>query len=120
MSVLPSRPPFVREAVATFTDVARSFERVERAMRGLFTPTTLVAARSPYSVKGTEWLILCDCTAGAITLTFPDAALVDGMFVTVRKTDTSANAERCGPPFQFPRPPFRRLASAELRKSVKE
>lgn len=91
MSNTLARTPFARSDTATFADVDQNLKRVEQAQKGVFVPLVLVSARSPYSIKGTEWLILCDCTAGAITLTFPPAARVDGLHVTVVKTDASAN-----------------------------
>lgn len=87
-----ARVPYARLAPPNAPEVDRELQKIERFSTGLFVPLVLVSARSPYSIKGTEWLILCDCTAGAITLTFPLAARVDGLFVTVVKTDATANA----------------------------
>lgn len=94
MTALPlARRPYARLQDANINDaVYREFAKVEQQQIGMFVPKTLGAARSPYTVQGTDWLILCDCTAGAITLTFPAAGRLDGFFVQVIKTDVSANA----------------------------
>lgn len=92
MSNTLARPPYARADAADFPSVNRELVRVAAQQQGMFVPTVLVSARSPYTVRSTDWLILCDCTAGPITLTFPLAARVDGLYVTVVKTDASANA----------------------------
>jgi hypothetical protein len=92
MSNVQNRQPFKRVGSASPAMVDLNLQAIERFLTGVFVPKTLVAALSPYAVQSTDWLLLCDCTAGAITLTFPAAARVDGLFVTVVKTDASANA----------------------------
>ncbi len=95
MSNTPARVPFARTVVISLTDADLNFQRVESQQKGMFQPRVLVfgmaGSPSPYTVRATDWLILCDCTNGAITLTFPLAARLDGLLVTVVKTDASAN-----------------------------
>lgn len=53
--------------------------------------TTVNNAASPYTVLGTDAVIDCDATAGAVTLNLP-AATGTHRELTVKKTDSSANA----------------------------
>jgi len=92
MSAIPSRQPFSRIPTASFPSADLNFQGVQRFLEGLYVPLILTAARSPHPVKSTDWLILCNCTDGAITLAFPDAGRVDGLDLVVVKTDNSANA----------------------------
>ncbi len=101
MSNTLARTPYARldigaaeniDEAASAADVNVELKKIASQQLGLYVPTVLVAARSPYTVKQTDEIILCDCTAGAITLTFPAAARVDGVPITVIKTDASANA----------------------------
>lgn len=86
MSNTPARVPYSRVSPSKIEDVDRELTKIERQQAGMFIPTLLVAARSPYTVKSTDEIILCDTTAGNITLVFPAAARVDGLVCTVIKT----------------------------------
>jgi hypothetical protein len=82
--------------VASAYEVNRELQRIQRQQTGMFQPRVIVhgigGSPSPYIVRATDWLLLVDASGGAITITFPDAARLDGLFVTVIKTDSSANA----------------------------
>lgn len=81
---------------ASASDVNRELQRIQRQQTGLFQPRAVVfgmgGSPSPYIVRATDWLILVDASGGAISITFPDAARLDGLHVSVVKTDASANA----------------------------
>src|SRR5439155_2740077 len=51
---------------------------------------TKVFADSPYTVLSTDWTILVNATAGAVTITLPTPT--SGRILCVKKTDASANA----------------------------
>jgi hypothetical protein len=95
-SLLPVGAPTGNAPSASASDVNRELQRIQRQQTGLFQPRVLVHGMggdpSPYIVRGTDWLILADATAGAISIVFPDAARLDGLRVTVVKTDSSTNA----------------------------
>jgi hypothetical protein len=95
----PARPPYARipptdnsEPPQTLTEVDRELKKIERQQQGLYQPKVITHARSPYTIAGTDYLILADATAGAVSVVFPAAARVDGMHVTIVKVDVSANA----------------------------
>lgn len=110
MSNTPARIPFARiqansvgdkntivsDANSALATIDQNLQRIERQQGGMFQPRPLKfgmgGSPSPYVVRATDWLILVDATGGAITLTFPDAARLDGLLVTVVKIDSSANA----------------------------
>lgn len=50
------------------------------------------AADSPYSAAASDDLILCNATAGAITVNLPAAAANTGRVIKIKKTDSSFNA----------------------------
>lgn len=55
------------------------------------TLTSVNNAASPYTVLAADTYILCDATAGAVTINLP-AATATGREISVKKTDSSANA----------------------------
>lgn len=89
-----ARIPYAALPVAKISDVLGELQRIQRQQSGMFQPRRLVHGMdaSAYVVRSTDWLILADMTAGAFTLTFPDAARLDGLEITVVKIDSSANA----------------------------
>lgn len=52
----------------------------------------LVFADSPYTATRLDRTVRCTATGGAMTVNLPAAGLVIGMTLTVKKTETSANA----------------------------
>ena len=60
---------------------------------GLTAITSIANADSPYSILDTNGTILCDCTAGAITVNLPAVSGEDaGRTFTIKKIDASGNA----------------------------
>lgn len=57
---------------------------------GIVTGTTRTIAATG-SVAADDYLIRCDCTAGAITVNLPAAASSAGRVLAVKKVDASAN-----------------------------
>ena len=55
------------------------------------TATPITNTESPYTVVGADYLILCDCTAGAITVNLPTAA-GNTRELVIQKIDGSVNA----------------------------
>lgn len=53
---------------------------------------TKVAGDSPYTVAAGDSLILCNATAGAITVNLPAVASSTGRILNIKKIDSSANA----------------------------
>jgi hypothetical protein len=92
MSNTPARVPFSRLAASTFAGVDQNFQRIERQQQGLFQPKVITHARTGYQVQASDWLILADATDGVVSIVFPDAARLDGLRVTVVKTDASTHA----------------------------
>ena len=52
---------------------------------------------SPYTELVTDWLLLCDCSSGAITVDLLTAVGKAGRVLTIKKTDTSANVVTVDP-----------------------
>lgn len=46
---------------------------------------------SPYTALATDWVVLCDCTAGAITINLMTAVGIEGREITIKKIDSSSN-----------------------------
>jgi hypothetical protein len=46
---------------------------------------------SPYTQLADDWLVLCDCTAGDITVNLLTASGVEGREITFKKVDSSTN-----------------------------
>lgn len=96
----PAHVPYSPLPVSKISDVNGELDRIQRQQTGLFQPRLIVYGMggnpSPYVVRATDWLILVDATGGAITITFPDAARLDGLAVKVVKIDSSANAVTLG------------------------
>lgn len=74
-------------------DFARSIERGIGGVRGAgaFGGSVRTVTASA-TVAGDDFLILADCTAGAVTLTLPAAATSNGRYLVAKKIDASANA----------------------------
>lgn len=54
---------------------------------------TVVSVTTTYTVlTGDSYVVLCDATGGAFTVTLPAAASSTNIQVTLKKTDVSANA----------------------------
>lgn len=70
----------------------KEFQSVARALP----PSRIAVVRAAYTADETDWLILADGTAAAFAVTLPAASRVQGMAVTVKKTDASANAITIG------------------------
>ena len=83
-----ARTPYARIPAKDAT-ADRELQKIERAMSGLWVPKVVTAN---YTITGTEWMLCVDTTAGAITITFPSAALVNGLHVMIVKANASANA----------------------------
>lgn len=54
--------------------------------------TTITNADSPYTLQDGDGILLCDTTAGAITVNLPATADHVGRVLTIKKTDVAANA----------------------------
>jgi hypothetical protein len=52
---------------------------------------------SPYTQLATDWLVLCDASGGAITVNLLTAVAADAREITIKKTDSSANAVTVDP-----------------------
>jgi len=53
---------------------------------------TKVASNSPYTATTSDYTILCNCTAGAITINLPTAVGIVGRIYNIKKIDSSTNA----------------------------
>lgn len=87
-----ARPPYQALPVTTVADAYKELRRVQQQQQGLFVPRVLTAELSPYAVVGTDDTLVADATDGAIVVTLPDAARVNGQRLTVLKSDSSAHA----------------------------
>lgn len=88
----PARKPYARSPVASIPDVGRELQKIERQQAGLFQPRVITHALSPYTIQATDWFIVADCTAGAVSIVFPRAAGLNGLEVAVVKADSTTNA----------------------------
>ena len=61
---------------------------ISRAIWAPISRTVLAAM----TVKASDVILLVDCTAGAVTVTFPPAAQMQFAHITVKKIDVSVNA----------------------------
>ncbi len=53
---------------------------------------TKAAGDSPYTATASDYTILCNCTAGTITINLPTAVGITGRIYNIKKTDSSTNA----------------------------
>lgn len=67
------------------------------AWHPVYAVVSKVAADSPYTALATDDVILCNATAGAITVALPTAVGITGRAYTIKKTDSSANAVTIDP-----------------------
>lgn len=58
----------------------------------VFATVTKANADSPYTATASDYTILCNATAGAITINLPAAASHTGRIYNIKKTDSSVNA----------------------------
>ena len=58
--------------------------------------TAVVSKTTAYTLSSTDSLVLGDATAGAFTLTLPDATACKGRRYMLKKTDSSANVVTVG------------------------
>ena len=56
-----------------------------------------VAADSPYTALAADGTILCNCTAGVITVNLPTAVGIAGKIYHIKKTDSTASAVTVDP-----------------------
>jgi len=61
------------------------------------TVVTKVAGDSPYTATSSDDTVLCNATAGAITINLPTAVGISGKKYNIKKTDSSANAATIDP-----------------------
>lgn len=54
--------------------------------------TSITDSDSPYTASSTDFLIVCDCTSGAITVNLPASNESLGRMINIKKIDSSANA----------------------------
>lgn len=89
------RLPYDRRPVPTAYDrdyFTKEFQSVQAALP----PARFKVVRAAYTADSTDRLILADGTTAAFTVTLPSASRVQGMEVTIKKTDVSANAITVG------------------------
>lgn len=85
----------MRRLRARATDVAvdskeqAQFKQMQRALIAQLIPRSVTAAAT---LQLTDYLVACDATAAAFTLTLPVVISAKGMTFVVFKTDASANA----------------------------
>jgi hypothetical protein len=65
------------------------FRQMQRALQGQLVPRTVTAAAT---LQLSDYLVACDATSAAFTLTLPAVKDAKGMTFLVVKTDSSANA----------------------------
>jgi hypothetical protein len=53
---------------------------------------TRAVSTTPITAAVTDGVILCDCTSTAITINLPAASGNDGLYYSIKKIDSSANA----------------------------
>lgn len=71
--------------------------RVTTACLATWTVVSKVAGDSPYTATTSDQVILCNATAGAITVNLPTAVGITGRTYHIKKTDSSANAVTIDP-----------------------
>lgn len=54
--------------------------------------TSIETVTASYTADAGDSTILCNCSAGAITVTLPPASTVEAMTLCIKKTDGSVNA----------------------------
>lgn len=64
--------------------------RVDGGLRGHFQIVT--NALSPFAVSDLDDLIVCDCSAGAVTLNLPPVLPLTGLYIKIKKSDQTRNA----------------------------
>lgn len=90
MSVISARPRYQRRAVPSKYDpawIAAEFSGVERAIPA----ASIRTARASETITANDQTVLYDATSAAITATLPPAAQAQGLLVTLKKIDASAN-----------------------------
>lgn len=90
MATQPARIAYLRLATGDRT-VDREFQKVQRAIIGMFAPRVVTKLLS-VDIQASDWLLLVDASVAPVAVVFPDAARLDGLHVTIIKTDNSVNA----------------------------
>jgi hypothetical protein len=89
----PFRPTYTRRPVPTRTDALPMWLPVEfHAIQRAIAPSTVSTVTANTTLTQSDGVALGDATAGAFTVTVPDAAVALGQVVTVKKIDASGNA----------------------------
>lgn len=63
-----------------------------RTLNGAGYAGTVATKTGAYTATVSDFLILCDATSGAFTVTLPAASTQKGLMLTIKKIDSSANA----------------------------
>lgn len=82
---------YIRDPVRTKGDIKTALEN----LRDIF--GTIVTKTASYTALGTDGVILCDATAGAITITLPTIIGAAGKYFIIKKIDATLNAVTVDP-----------------------
>ena len=85
------RPPYRPAAVPDQYNAGWFRIQLVNIARSIWQPVGRTVT-SHYTVTATDDCLFVDCTAGAITITFPPASQMQGVRITVKKVDVSGNA----------------------------
>jgi len=83
--------PKTKEEKDMYLALESAFRNTDDALNSLLRPS-LATKTANYTATDTDYTILGNATGGAITITLPKAATVNGKVYVIKKVDASGNA----------------------------